>query len=444
MLTWIKNGLVIDPANGVHEVRDLWLEDGKIAAPEANAQPDRVIDAAGCVVCPGFIDIHMHEDPVADGRIQPNIFMTMLRMGVTTAVGGNCGLNVYDPVKYLDLVDRHGAPVNLALFAGHEFFRHAAGGTDRYAPLSDAQIERLCRGIGDALAGGCVGLSLGLRYVPGTDARELKAALDCCVPLGRQVSVHLRDDADQVYAAIDEVAAPCAKRKLRLQISHIGSMAGFGQMEAALKQIDDYHAEGLDVACDCYPYFAFSTRIGETTYDDGWLERYHCDYGASRMTEGKYAGQACTAETFAEVRRDFPECITVCNVMREADVRMALAHPWVMPASDGLLDGDAGHPRAAGTFPRYLHDFVGSDLYEGIRKCSALPAQRLGLANKGRLNPGADADVVIFDPAHLRDRATFDEPTLAPEGIEWVFIAGEPALHRGEVLNGNLGRAVRA
>ena len=414
MRIWIRNGRVIDPANGVQGLRDLWIVDGRIAAPEAGMQADRVIDAAGCLVSPGFIDIHMHEDPVSDGRIQPNIFRTMLRMGVTTAVGGNCGLNVYDPVEYLDLVDRHGAPVNVALFAGHEFFRHAAGGMDRYAPLDDVQIERLCRGIGAALEGGCVGLSLGLRYVPGTDARELHAALDCCVPLNRQVSVHLRDDADQVYAAIDEVAAPCRERELRLQISHIGSMAGFGQMAAALRQIDGYRTGGLDVACDCYPYFAFSTRIGETTYDDGWLERYHCDYGACRMTEGKYAGQACTAETFAEIRRDFPECITVCNVMREADVRMALAHPWVMPASDGLLDGDAGHPRAAGTFPRYLREFAGSDLYEGIRKCSALPAQRLGLANKGRLNPGSDADVVIFRPDMLRDRATFDQPTLAP------------------------------
>ena len=158
MRIWIRNGRVIDPANGVQGLRDLWIVDGRIAAPEAGMQADRVIDAAGCLVSPGFIDIHMHEDPVSDGRIQPNIFRTMLRMGVTTAVGGNCGLNVYDPVEYLDLVDRHGAPVNVALFAGHEFFRHAAGGMDRYAPLDDVQIERLCRGIGAALEGGCVGL----------------------------------------------------------------------------------------------------------------------------------------------------------------------------------------------------------------------------------------------------------------------------------------------
>ena len=96
MLVLIQNGRVIDPANGVNEVRDLWISDGKVVEP--GAQPDRVIDASGCVVCPGFIDIHMHEDPVSEGRIQPNIFLTMLRMGVTTAVGGNCGLNVYDPV----------------------------------------------------------------------------------------------------------------------------------------------------------------------------------------------------------------------------------------------------------------------------------------------------------------------------------------------------------
>ena len=126
-------------------------------------------------------------------------------------------------------------------------------------------------------------------------------------------------------------------------------MAGFGQMKQLLRQVDGYRMNGIDVACDCYPYFAFSTRIGATTYDDGWLERYHCDYSACQLTEGKYKGQRCTPETFAEMRRDFPECLTVCYVMDENDIRMAFADPGVMVGSDGLIDNGHGHPRAAGT-----------------------------------------------------------------------------------------------
>lgn len=98
-------------------------------------------------------------------------------------------------------------------------------------------------------------------------------------------------------------------------------------MEELLRQVAGYRANGLNIACDCYPYFAFSTRIGATTYDDGWLERYHCDYSACQLMEGKYKGQRCTPETFAEMRRDFPECLTVCYVMMESDIRKAFSDP---------------------------------------------------------------------------------------------------------------------
>ena len=126
------------------------------------------------------------------------------------------------------------------------------------------------------------------------------------------------------------------------------------------------------------PIWDTCTGIGATTYDDGWLERYHCDYSACQLTEGKYKGQRCTPETFAEMRRDFPECLTVCYVMDENDIRMAFADPGVMVGSDGLIDNGHGHPRAAGTFPRFLSEFVRKgdiSLYDGIEKMTAFSVQ---------------------------------------------------------------------
>ncbi len=447
MKTLIYGGHVIDPANRVNGKLNLLIENGKIAwAGTAMPDADRQIDSTGKIVTPGFIDIHMHEDPVENGKIQPCIFNMMLRQGVTTAVGGNCGGNVYDPVEYLNMVDRDGAAVNVALFAGHEYFREAAGAEDIYAPATEEQKVEMVKGIRSALDGGCVGVSFGLRYVPGADKDEFFRAAECCKESKKIVSSHVRDDADAIFASIDEFCAAGVAYGLPVQISHIGSMGGFGQMEAVLQQIDGYKLNGLDIAMDCYPYFAFSTRLGTPTYDPGWLDRYHCDYSVLEFCEGKYKGQRANAETFAEMRRDFPECITVCYVMKEEDIRLAFRHPGVMLASDGLTDNGQGHPRAAGTFPRFLAEFVKKgtlSLYEAIEKMTAQPADRLRLGYKGRLNVGADADITIFDYETVQDGATFAEPALPPQGIEMVLIGGEIALEKGEIKNAACGKSVR-
>ena len=447
MKTLIYGGHVIDPANRVDGKLNILLEDGKIAwvgtsLPEA----DRKIDASGKIVTPGFIDIHLHEDPVEDGKIQPCIFPMALRQGVTTAVGGNCGINVYDPGAYLDMVDRDGAAVNVALFAGHEYFRKAAGASDIYAGATEKQKQEMAGSIHAALESGCVGVSFGLRYVPGADKDEFFRAAQCCADSKKLIASHVRDDADAVFAAIDEFCAAGVEYGLPVQISHIGSMGGFGQMEEVLRQVDGYKLSGLDIAMDCYPYFAFSTRLGTPTYDPGWLDRYHCGYDVLEYCEGKYAGQRATEESFAEMRRDFPECITVCYVMKEEDIRMAFRHPGVMLASDGLVNNGKGHPRAAGTFPRFLAEFAKKgtvSLYQAIEKMTAIPAARLHLENKGRLNVGADADITIFDYAAIQDGATFAEPALPPKGIEWVFIGGEIALRMGQIVKETCGKAVR-
>ena len=443
----IHGGHVIDPANRVNSKLNLLIEDGRVAwigtgMPEA----DKVIDAAGKIVTPGFIDIHMHEDPVADGKIHQDIFLMMLRMGVTTAVGGNCGINVYDPAGYLDLVDRDGAAVNVALFAGHEYFRKAAGAEDIYAGSTEEQKAEMTRNIRAALDKGCAGVSFGLRYVPGADKEEFFRAAACCQTSKKLISSHVRDDADGVFDAIDEFCAAGVEYGIPVQISHIGSMGGFGQMESVLQKLDGYRLNGLDIAMDCYPYFAFSTRIGTPTYDPGWLERYHCGYEVLEFCEGKYKGQRATKETFDEMRAAFPQCITVCHVMKEEDIRLAYRHPAVMVGSDGLMNGGQGHPRAAGAFPRFWAEFVRKGTvspYEAVAKMTADAAQRLHLNKKGRLNVGADADITVFDPDCLQDQATFDQPSLPPVGVEYVILGGEVVLEKGEILNANHGKSVR-
>ncbi len=447
MTTLIYGGHVIDPANGVNGQLNLLIRDGKIAwagtdIPEA----DRKIDATGKIVTPGFVDIHLHEDPVEDGAISQCIFPMMLKMGVTTAVGGNCGINVWDPGDYLELVDRDGAAVNVGLYAGHEYFRKAAGAEDIYAGATPEQLDTMALNLCYALDAGCVGISFGLRYVPGADKQEFFRAAQCCAGPKKLIASHVRDDADGIFEAIDEFCAAGVEYQVPVQISHIGSMGGFGQMERVLQQIDAYQLNGLDIAMDCYPYFAFSPRLGTPTYDPGWLDRYHCGYEVLEFCEGPYKGQRATAETFEEMRRDFPQCITVCHVMKEEDIRLAFCHPRVMLASDGLMNKGQGHPRAAGSFPRFLAEFARKgtlSLYQAVEKMTAQPANRLKLANKGRLNVGADADITIFDFETIQDNATFPEPSLAPTGIDYVLIGGEIALDHGNIVKDNCGKAVR-
>lgn len=455
MKTLLRGGTVIDPANHRNGKADLMIEDGRIARIGEDAggaaAADRVIDAEGKIVCPGFVDIHMHEDPVGeDGRIasdgDTSIFRCMLRMGVTTAVGGNCGANRYDPAAYLRLADRDGVPVNVGLMAGHNYFRRQAGCTDRYSAAAPGQVRDLARRVRQALDEGCLGVSYGIRYDPGMDRREMEASAGACRETGKIASAHIRDDGEKVFEAAEEFMELGRALGIPLEISHIGSMAGFGQMERFLRLIGRRRSGGCDVLCDCYPYDAFCTGIGETTYDDGWMERYRCDYSAVEICEGPYRGQRLDRERFEETRKSHPEYLTVCHVMDSREIEMAFRSPYVMAASDGILDGGQGHPRAAGTFPRVIASYVKEgilDLETAIAKMTVMPADRLGLPGKGRLSPGADGDVVVFDYDRIRDNAVFERPLLPPSGIEWVLIGGEPAVREGRIVHDRLGRAVR-
>ena len=210
--------------------------------------------------------------------------------------------------------------------------------------------------------------------------------------------------------------------------------------------IDRYKVDGLDMSSDCYPYYAFSTKIGETTYDDGFLERYKIDYNYIEVCEGKYKGQRCNKDIFDDLRKNYPDTLTVCHVMKKDDVDFAICHPNVIIASDGLLSGGFGHPRAAGTFPKFINDFVKTgklSLYEAIRKITAMPADKLKLNNKGRLSIGADADIVIFNLDQIDGKATFECPTQSPTGIDYVIINGKVAVKDGQIINNSFGKNLK-
>ena len=255
MKTLIKNGFVIDPASGVNSKLNLVIEDGKIAEViREEREADKVIDAAGKIVVPGFIDIHMHEEGYdeAAGKIKDSINFSMLRMGVTTAIGGNCGDNYMDPIAYLDELDAKGGPINMGLCAGHTYFRNKAGHTDKYTEITEEELSKMTVMMKEALDKGCIGVSFGIRYVPGINEHEMLECGKLCQPSQKLVSAHVRNDAQYIFGAMQELINIGEKLNVPVQVSHVGSMGGFGQMIQMLEIIDAYKASGYDVTADCY------------------------------------------------------------------------------------------------------------------------------------------------------------------------------------------------
>lgn len=446
--TVINNGTVIDPANCICSRINIGINNGVVACLSLDPlRGETEIDADGLVVTPGFVDMHMHEDAFDEHNdsFSIKIFDCMLQMGVTTAIGGNCGIGPHNPAAYLAAADRIGLPVNIGLYAAHSEIRKPFF-NDHYQATSTDDIEKMAAVLNSQLAAGCVGISFGLRYVPGTTQQELQSLAAVAAKHRKIVSAHARDDAAYIGKAVYELIDTAAAQNVRMQVSHIGSMAAFGQMEAVLSMIDYACLSGLDIGIDCYPYNAFCTHIGAATYDPGFLDRYGIDYDSLEITAGIYRGQRCSKTIFDEVRANNPEILAIAHVMRENEVDMALLHPRVVMASDGILVNGYGHPRAAGSFPRFINEYVKKkkilSLYEAIAKITVLPAQRIGI-QKGTLSVGADADVVIFDLNTLQDRADFAQPLKAPAGIKWVLIGGEVAVRENVISNRFLGRAIR-
>ena len=447
----IINGKLIDAENDRLLDLELGIKDGKIACIGKDL-PDaaEVIDAKGCLVSPGFIDIHMHEEDFAVTKKQEwDISECMLRMGVTTAVIGNCGSNRQHPSEVEAEIAKKGCPVNYLAYIGHNFLRKQVGNLDPRAESSPEQVEQMARMVRDAVDDGAIGVSYGIEYAQGMTFEEELGI--CKYILGRKdllLSAHYRRDGDLALPSIDEMAELGRQTGIPFQISHLSSCSAYGNMQEALERIESYRKEGLDLTVDAYPYDAFSTDIGSDVFGPGALERLGATYADVELTDEPYEHVRCTEALFYEVRKTHPHMYVICHVMREDDIALAMAHPLVMVASDGLYRNHKGHPRGAGTFPRFLGRYVRDekvcDFYTGIRKITSMPAARLRLdSRKGYLKEGYDADIVIFDPERIIDRATFDDPQLAPEGIDWVIVNGKTACRGQEILDRSCGRYIR-
>jgi N-acyl-D-amino-acid deacylase len=382
----------------------------------------------------------MHEDNLDDGKIEYEIFNNMALMGVTTSVGGNCGLGDVEIGTYLNQLNGQKAPVNYLGMIGHGALREKVGCDDNYRPATDTELKEMKRILRQGLEKGSLGLSLGLEYTPGAPTSELIEMVEIVAEYpDRLASAHYRFDADRSLEALGEMIIIARETGVKFQISHIGSCTAFGQMSTGLEMIEAANRGGVDIMADVYPYDAFSTYVGSAVFDPGCFEKWGVDYSAIKVTAGKYKGQRCDKKIFEYLRENKPDDLVVAFVMEEKEVIKAMQHPLVMIASDGILNDGQGHPRAAGTFPRVLGKYVREgenlELVDAIKKITHLPAQRIGLKSKGRVKEGFDADLTIFDYENVIDNASFNNPIKSPEGIENVIIAGRETVCDGKLTN---------
>lgn len=442
----INNGYLIDPKNKISKNLNIALENGKIVQiSEKKLEGDTIIDATDLFITPGFIDMHMHEDPFEKGEIRVNIFEKMLRMGVTTAIGGNCGIGTANIKEYLEKVDM-GFLINYGTFLPHEILRGAIKKNNKYEILGDRDIEKMYE-LGEKLMkeNQLLGISFGIEYIPGIDSAELIRLAH----LGKDkvVSAHLREDGKDVFRSLEEFAQIGKYVKTHLQVSHIGSMAGYGQMKEFLTKIETKNREGIKISCDCYPYTAFSTFIGSAVFDNNYIENHGNDYSSLEIMSGDHQGKRCTKGLFEKLRKTEPKTLVAGHLMLEEDIEYALQHKYTSVISDGILGDDGnGHPRAAGSFPRFLSRYVRDrkilSLEKAIEKITSYPAQILGIP-KGSLQVGADADIAIFSLEEILDKATFSESSLPPEGIKTVIIGGKLVLMNGKILDNSSGKSIR-
>lgn len=218
-------------------------------------------------------------------------------------------------------------------------------------------------------------------------------------------------------------------------------MTAFGFTARSIELIEEARGRGVDVTFDCYPYAAFCTTIGSTVFDPGFEERWGKGLESLEAASGKYRGKRLTPEIYDDMRRNDPKALIIAHVMNEWEIRACLKHPLCAVASDGVLHNGEGHPRAAGAFPRALRWLreEGLSWTESVRHATALPADMAWLP-VGRLEVGGPADLVVFSPDDIRDRATFEEQLAPPEGIAAVVVNGQVAVEQGVLAPKPLGR----
>jgi len=444
----IENGRVMDPESGLDAPRNIGVRQGVIRAISRNRLRGRLmLDATGMVVAPGFIDVLAHGMDLDNNRYQAHD-------GVTTVLaleGDTADIDGWYAARQGKMLLNYGASI------GHgEVRSRVVGRTKRedaeYRNATEAELAEILQGIEQGLKRGALAVGFGLEYTPGTSHPEVIEAFRVAAKYSASCHVHTRFgsllEPDNNVAAVEEVLAASAITGAPLHIVHVPSMA-LSMTPYVLKMIGEAQARGMDLTACCYPYTAFGTGLGSAVFDEGWQQRFGITYSDLQWAA---TGERLTPETFAKYRKQGG--FVIAYAIPEEAVRAAVSSPATMIGSDGGLSHGKGHPRSSGTYARVLGRYVREQkaltLMEALRKMTLMPARRMErrapmMKNKGRLRPGADADITVFDPVTIIDKSDFNNPAQYSEGIRHVLVNGVPVVKDGQVQDSTLpGQPVRA
>ncbi len=496
----ISGGTVVDGTGAPGYAADIAIRGDRIVGISRTPLPAgsarRVIDARGRIVAPGFIDLHAHLEPLLS---LPGA-ESAVRQGVTTALGGPDGGGPWPVGPYLDSATAGGVGINVAFLVGHNTIRRAVLGMADRAP-TPAELARMREMVARAMGEGAWGLSTGLLYLPGAYAKtdEVVALAQAAADSGGIYTSHLRAEGLGLLEGVAEALEIGWRAHIPVVLTHHKAIGRtmWGASARTLTMVDSARANGTDVMLDQYPYTAtytgigvlipawaraggdsaFRRRLGIPALRDsivrGIVFNINNDRGGGDLRRVQLArvvwdttlegrtladwaqrqGLEPTPENGAELVLEAERrggASAIYHVLDDGDVERIMRHPQTMIASDGRLarlgEGQP-HPRWYGTFPRVLGVYVRErkvlTLEQAIHKMTGLPAARLGLRDRGGVAEGYYADLVVFDAATVRDRATFQAPHQYPEGIDYVLVNGVPAVDGGRYVNARAGRVLR-
>jgi N-acyl-D-amino-acid deacylase len=433
---------------------------------------ERVIDASGLVLAPGFIDTHSHHDRGLDE--QPEA-LAAVSQGITTIVVGQDGASHQPLAEWLVARERTPAAVNLASFAGHNTLRRRILGDDARRPATAEELSRMRALLREDLAAGALGLSTGLEYDPGISAttEEIVAlAREAAAVGGRYVS-HIRSEDRSLWDAVEEAIRIAREGGLPVQISHLKlAMRGlWGETDRLLRRLDEARAAHVEVTADVYPYDFWQSTMTVLFPERDFTNRESAAFALEELVHPEglviarydprpdYAGKTIAQvaalrgsdpvttlmDLIAESRATGGGESIIATSMREEDIARLLAWPHTNVCSDGELDGR--HPRGFGSFPRVLGRYVRElgilTPEQAVHKMTGLAAEHVGFSDRGVIRPGAYADLVLLDLRRVADRATLTEPHGVAEGIERVWVNGIEVYSGGAATGARPGRVLR-
>jgi N-acyl-D-aspartate/D-glutamate deacylase len=440
----LEGGRVMDPETGLDAVRNVGIRDGKIVRISSEALSGRrVIHAGGLVVAPGFIDLHQHGQEMESQRVKA-------LDGVTTALELEIG--VPDVAQFLETKEGHSL-IHYGTSASHaaaralvfgaplppgEILPKSGPATDQ--PATPEQIMRIEQRLRSELAVGGLALGMGIQYTPGATRLEVidmfRLSAERRVPVYTHVRSASRVDPGSSIESVSEVIGASAITGASLHIVHINSSC-LRDAPECLSMIEGARARGLDVTTEAYPYIAGMTYINSAVFNPGWQEKGGGITYSDLVLPN--TGERLTKERFDELHNSStPQPVLIFSNSQEV-LDKVIPHPLVMIASDGI----AGHPRNAGTYSRVLAQYVREKgaitLMDALRKMSLLPAQMLerstpAARQKGRLQEGTDADMVVFDAATISDHATFEKPMEPSVGVYYLLVAGTVVVNKGKIV----------